>query len=458
MSNTMARAWTPIAAVLAAALLLRLGVPLLAWAVSTPGPQFREPDSESYIRLAQQFLETGSLGTPERPEIVRTPGYPFLLLPGSALGHIEAVTIGLQAVLGCAMVFFVYRASLVVFGEAQGALVAALLAACEPVSIIYSSKLLTESSFATFMAAELWLLARYSVRRRTADLLIGAIVMAASCYLRPIAYFLPAWSGVAMLVVLWRSESNCRRLVLHAASFVAVAMGLILPWQMRNYVTAGYSGFAAISDINLYYYEALPVLADQRRIGPEDRDQLRIEEGEGSEERYLMKHPQQRDWPQAARYRFLRQEAMRIIRSDPLRWAWLHFAGMFQMLTDSGRNGWLAFFRLADTSKPVRALPSRTFWDRLTNAIEQKPLVLAIHGLLAAVLAAYWGLAAIGLVSPAARQPATLLVLAVALYLVLLSGGDAAYHRFRVPLLPAICFFAGQGYVLLVRRWRGRHA
>lgn len=454
----MVRLLKPINAVLAAALLLRLAVPLLAWAIAAPAPQFHEPDSESYIRLAQQLYGTGRLGTPQRPEIVRSPGYPLLLVPGIALGHIEAVTVGLQAALGCATVWFVYRASLVAFGEEQGALVAALLAACEPVSIIYSSKLLTESSFTTLIAAQLWLLARYAVRRRTADLLAGAILMAASAYVRPITYFLPVWTGVAMLAVFWRSALDHRRLIVHAASFVAVAMGLMAPWQIRNYVTADYGGFAAISDVNLYYYEALPVLADQRRIGPGNRDQLRIEDGEGNEERYLMKHPEQRDWSQAERYRFLRKEALRVIRSDPIRCARLHFAGMIQMLTDSGRNGWLAFFRLADTSKPVRALPTGNFWERLRTAIEQKPLVLAIHGVLAGGLAAYWGLAAIGLLAPASRQPATLMVLAVACYLVLLSGGDAAYHRFRVPLVPIICLFAGQGHVLLVRWWRGRHA
>jgi len=84
--------------------------------------------------------------------------------------------------------------------------------------------------------------------------------------------------------------------------------------------------------------------------------------------------------------------------------------------------------------------------------------VLAIHALLSAVLTVYLALAVVGLASPTDRTPAMLLVLAVAAYLVLLSGGEAAYHRFRVPLVPVICLLAGQGYVLLVRAWSRRHA
>ncbi|HEV3345066.1 MAG TPA: glycosyltransferase family 39 protein [Pirellulales bacterium] len=448
----------PIIGVLAAALVLRIAAPLVALAVATPEPQFREPDSAGYVRAAEQLWHTGRLGTRQEPNVVRTPGYPLLLVPGVAAGHLDSVAIGLQIVLACATVFFVYQTALVACRGARAALAAAWLAACDPVSIVYASKLLTESSFATFLAATLWLLARYADGRRWGDLLAAAVVMAAAAYIRPIAYFLPVWTGLAMLAILWRGEANRRRLALEAAAFVAVTILLIAPWQMRNLATAGYDGFAAISDVNLYYYEALPVLADQRGMAPEEADGMRIEEGEGSEANYLLKHPEQRDWPSAERYRFLRREAIRIIRSDPLRFARLHVAGIIHMLTDSGRNGWLSFFRLADTSKPAQPQPSRSFWERLTTAVAQKPLVLAIHGLLCVILTAYLALAVVGLASPTSRTPAMLVVLAVAAYLVVLSGGEAAYHRFRVPLVPVICLAAGQGYALLVRAWPRRHA
>lgn len=450
--------WKQLAGVLATALVLRATVPLLALAIATPGPQWREPDSEGYVRAADELWQTGRLGTPRRPEIIRTPGYPLVLLPGVATEHIEAVTVALQVVLGCATVWFVYCAARVALGDEQSAIAAAWLMACDPVSIVYCSKLLTETSFTTLLAADLWLVARYANSRRWSDLIIAAIVMAASAYVRPIVYFLPIWTSLAMLVLFWRGEGSRRRFLFQAAAFLAIGMGLTAPWQIRNYIEAGYSGFAAISDVNLYYYEALPVLADQQQVPATEMDRLRIEEGEGSEGHYLLKHPEQRDWSQAERFRFLRQEALRIIRSDPLRGIRLHFSGIVHMLTDSGQNAWLSFFRLADTSKSATPLRSGSLWHRLTTAIKQRPLVLAIHGLLAVILFSYLSLAAIGLVAPSSRTPAVLMVIAVGIYLGLISGGLAAYHRFRIPLVPVICLLAGQGYVVLVRLCRRRHA
>lgn len=456
--NTMARPSHQFAAAVCVALIVRAAVPLLALAVATPGPQWREPDTEGYVRAAQELWHTGRLGTPERPEIIRTPGYPLLLLPGVAMGHVEAVTVMLQVLFGCATVWFVYLTARVALGDNERALAAAWLMACDPVSIIYSSKLLTETCFTTFLTAGLWLNARYAASRRWSDLALAAIVIAASAYVRPIVYFLPIWLGLAILAVFWRGDADRRRLFLQSAAFVAIGMGLMAPWQIRNYIESEYPGFAAISDVNLYYYEALPVVADQQHLPAAEMDRFRIEEGEGSEENYLLKHPEQRDWSEGQRLRYLRQEALRIILSDPRRSVRLHFSGIAHMLIDSGRNAWLAFFRLADTSKSSTPLRSASLRERLTAAIKQKPHVLAIHGLLGLILFTYLSLAAIGLVSPASRTPAMLMVLAVGLYLLLISGGLAAYHRFRVPLVPVICLLAAEGYLVLVCQFRRRHA
>ncbi|HVX10863.1 MAG TPA: glycosyltransferase family 39 protein [Pirellulales bacterium] len=448
----------PIVAALATALAVRLLVPVLALPIARPGPQFREPDTVGYVRVATQWWETGRYGAPQQAEIVRTPGYPVLLLPGVASERIEAVTIGLQILLGCLTVWFVYRTALLAFENETVALAGAWFMACEPVSAVYASKLLSETLFTTLLAAALWLLARYSVSRGWRDILAAAVAIAAAAYVRPIAYFLPAWVGLSVVIIFWRRVEWRRHLLVQAVVFVALAFALLVPWQIRNFFAAGYAGFSAISDINLYYYEALPIVAEREAGGPVERDAVRIEAGEGDPAAYLRQHPEQIEWSAAQRYRFLRQEAMRIILAHPSAWARVHVGGMLNTLTDSGRNAWLGFFRLADTGKPTEAPPARTFWQRLTDAAAQRPRVLAIHGLLAVTLAIYLGLAFTGVVSaggPGAR-PAVLLALALFTYLLLVSGGDAGYHRFRIPMTPVICLFAAQGgstAVALARRY-----
>ncbi|HET6884226.1 MAG TPA: glycosyltransferase family 39 protein [Pirellulales bacterium] len=449
--STANRKWD-VCAVLATALALRISFPLFALAVAQPEPQFREPDTEGYLRVADEWLKTGRFAVGGEAEIVRTPGYPLLLMPGIAVGHVEAITIGLQSLLACLSVWLAYRTSLAVFGNRTIALTAAWLLACEPISIIYASKLLSETLFTTCVASACCLLASYASSRRWRELIAAAIVVSVAAYVRPIAYFLPLWVALALVVVGWRQVSDRKRLCLQALAFAGLSMALLVPWQVRNWLAVGYAGFSAISDVNLYYYEALPVLAEQQGIGPAQRNRARVEAGETDLSKYLRQHPEQADWPAARRYRFLRQQASEIIRTHPLAWMQLHFAGVVHTLTDSGRNAWLSFFGIPSANpEPARGTP--TLWRRLTNAASQRPLVLAVHALLAAVLLVYLTLAAVG-VGGALQNRAALLILAVAIYLLLLSGGDAGYHRFRLPLTPIICTFAARGYCSISGRLR----
>ena len=236
-------------------------------------------------------------------------------------------------------------------------------------------------------------------------------------------------------------------------AFVALSMTLVAAWQIRNRLTAGYTGFAAIADVNLYYYEALPIVAEQRGIPPSDWDRFQIESGQNNPAAYLAHHPEQRDWSPARRYAFLRRESVRIIREHPWQWLRLHLRGTRHTLFDSGRNAWLGFFGLGGTSKDAAALPG-TFHERLTAALNERPLALAIHGLLAGTLFVYLAISLLGLVARRPWTPAIVVLLAVGCYFLLLSGGAAGYHRFRLPLVPIISLFAAAGFTVLRRRSR----
>lgn len=454
--NTTNHGWK-VAAIVAVALGLRVLLPLFALAIAKSGPQFHEPDTETYLRVAGEWLQTGRFTVLGEPEIVRTPGYPFLLLPGIAAGRVDLVTIAFQILLACLTVWLVYRIAMPVFNNQKTALIAAWLFACEPMSVLYTSKLLSETFFTLLLTAALFLLALYVTSRSWRPLLAAAACVSAAAYVRPIAYYLPVWLALTLVLILWRQASDRRRLALQAAALLALAIALVAPWQVRNWIAADYAGFAAISDQNLYFYEALPILAEQEGLAPAQSSRARREAGELDLAVYLRRHPEQAGWTAGEHYRFLRREALRTIRAHPLALARIHLAGMRHTLTDSGRNGWLSFFGLLDTAAPAEAAPPGGFWQRLTAAASQRPLVLAIHALLLAILATYLLLALAGIVS--ARHPAALVLLSVALYLLLLSGGDAGYHRFRLPITPVICLFAAEGYqtiAALLRWWLQR--
>lgn len=442
----------PVAAPLAVAILLRALVLMLALAVAPQGPQFREPDSFGYLALAETLLKTGRFDTAGEPELERTPGYPLLLTPGTALGHVEAVTIALQMALACTTVWLVYQTAHVIYRQERIALTAAWLCAFEPVSMVYTSKLLTETLYTTLLAATVLCLARYCENQRWRDVLLAAVALAAATYVRPISYYLALWVAPILCLILWPDARQRRQRAWQLAAFTALSMTLVGAWQVRNWLVAGYRGFAAISDVNLYYYEALPVVAERQGIPPGKWDQFQIASGENNLAAYLLLHPEQRDWPPARRYAFLRHDAARIIRDDPWRWLRLHVRGIVHTVFDSGRNAWLGFFGLDGTSKVNDAQPG-TFHERLAAAWRERPMILTIHGLLAGTLVFYLGLALVGLIAWRPLTPAIMVLMAVGFYFLILSGGAASYHRFRLPLVPMISLFAAAGAATIRKKF-----
>ena len=282
--------------ILLVALIPRVALPLAVWNEAA----FRAPDTASYLRLAETLVDRGRFGD---PEIVRTPGYPLLLVPGVIAGRVASLTLALQILLSLASVALVFRIEREAFG---GRGWAALLYALEPLSILYASKLVTETLFTTTLLLSLWLLKRRSW-------IWAALALAAAAYVRPIAVWLP-------LFLLWRRPPA-----------LAVALGCIFAWIARNAVVAGYIGFSSISEINLYYYYAAAVEARERGV-PYYEQQKAFGYGEPSVE------------PPADHARRIRAEATAILRADPVSAAGVHARGIVMTLADPGAVELLRMF------------------------------------------------------------------------------------------------------------------
>jgi Gpi18-like mannosyltransferase len=62
----------------------------------------------------------------------------LLVIPGLLLDRLELVTILLQVVLSCFTVYMVYRTAKLLFKHQRVAIIAAVLYAIEPLSIMYT--------------------------------------------------------------------------------------------------------------------------------------------------------------------------------------------------------------------------------------------------------------------------------------------------------------------------------
>jgi hypothetical protein len=253
------------------------------------------------------------------------------------------------------------------------------------------------------------------------------------------------------MLLLLKSTSDRKRLTWQLAVFLLVTAGLPAAWIARNHLVAGYNGFSAMSDLNLYFWNAAGVEA--ARTG-RPLAQLQRQLGHSSEKVFVERNPQTRDWTPAQRYALCRREAWRLIGESPVTALAVHLHGMHSTLFDPGTQAFRDYFR--EEKQPPDAAQGEApagAWARLRRTLARRPLVAVLHAALWASLLSLLALALYGWLTQGHwRSMPSLLVFVALLYFLLLSGGPAGYHRFRLPLVPMLAVFAGAGWTSIRHR------
>jgi 4-amino-4-deoxy-L-arabinose transferase-like glycosyltransferase len=416
--------------VLVLSLLLRTLVPFVGYFRARTVGIFYSRDTASYVSPAQELvIHRRFYSSSGSPEVIRTPGYPLLLTIGLSLNRLVLVTIALQTALSCLTVYLVYCIAWILFDREQPAIIAASLYAIEPLSILYSSILLTETLFAMLVAAWVYFLLRYLRSHNLWDLLASGVVVSASAYVRPISYFVPPMlaAGLFAWVLDSRQEKGARmRILAQIAVFLAISMAPLTVWQIRNWSQAGYRGFSGISSVNLYFYRAAAVLAVKCSVPAET---MAKSLGYNDDRIYFALHPDQRTWSIARRLNYLHEEAVRILLQNPITYGQISLRGFCRTVFGPGTTEFLEFFEI-----------KRTSW---------------FYWILAALLLIwelpYLLLSVIGLCSKHyERWPVSFVVLSI-LYYVSIAAGPEGYSRLRTPAMPLISVLAGYGMYLVAR-------
>jgi hypothetical protein len=175
---------------------------------------------------------------------------------------------------------------------------------------MYAGRLYSETLYATVLLILLYFLVRYLKGGAFSDIILSAIAVAATAYVRPISYFMPSLITFALFLWALLRQSQDRKLFFHVGVFFLISMGIIVVWQARNKIETGYSGFSAISDQNLYFYVGGGILAKKNGVTPSE--QL-VKMGYGVPETYFALHPEQRTWTQDEIYRYRGKEGIKLV-------------------------------------------------------------------------------------------------------------------------------------------------
>jgi hypothetical protein len=438
-SQTVSRrecAWwnSRLAAPVAGAAALRLAL-LAATLARTGTSVITSGDAASYLEPGRNLLHFGRFCTGVLPEIDRTPGYPLFLaivsLPGAAIAALA------QVILSVLSVVLVWRLARAVFKEDRIALTAAWLSAFEPVSIIYSVRLLPETLFLVLLLLSLERLAVFLSGHRLPILAAAGLWLAAATFVRPVSYYLPAALALGLFVALARVPG----LRWKAPAVLLCVLPWLAAWQARNWLETGFAGFSSIVARNLYFYQAAEVAARvERRSFIEEQSAF----GYPNEEAYLARHPEQDGWNQARRAAFMGSEARRVLLAHPGTTLKVQLEGSAVVAFTPCAADLLRLLGAYPGDGPKRVVNEGLARSAM-RVVQAHPWPAALMAALEFVLLGFYLLAARGALSGCARREAISLLLGVSLYFVAVSGGAQAVGRYRLPALPAVWILAAAG-------------
>jgi 4-amino-4-deoxy-L-arabinose transferase-like glycosyltransferase len=443
--------------VLVLALIIRLAFPVLVAGLAESPKVFHAADSGLYLNPAISLIKTGKfVASPDNPtpEITRTPGYPVFLLPAVILGKVELVAIAMQILVSCLTVYLVYRIGLLLFAKNSTAILCALLYAIEPLSVIFTSLIMTETLFTCLLVACVFFLLRYLHRGALTDLVISGFGLALSAFVRSVSLFLPLWAAMVLLVVGWIKRADKAKTISYVTVFLIVSIMPILLWQARNKIETGYSGFSEINDLGLYWYVRAGI---QARLEGKTTQQQQTDMGFRSGDKYFELHPEQRSWSRVQMLQYWRREAIKTILSEPTCFLVLYLESQIKFLLAPGAGELLGSFGEMGSfqspefaANPDALIAGRGIVGRQLVYAKHWPVFFWTGVILGSWLFVYLLLSAIAMCSRQFFTLPVMIVLAIALYFMLIHFDTGSPYRFRLPVMPIICLFAGYGLSLVL--------
>ena len=405
-------------------------------------------DTASYLIPGRNLLLHGQFVADGVPDMVRTPGYALFLaitslagLPAAALANI---------ILSLFSIVLVWKLGRAVFGDDRIALGAAWIFAFEPMSVLFSISLMSETLFLLLFLLSMERLAEFLRGRRLRVLAVAGLWLAAATFVRPVTYYLPVPLALGIFVVLARE----RGLRWKAPAVLLIsALPWLAAWQLRNWVETGYSGFSSIADASLYFVNDVELTARLEHHSSADvMKELGYSQFTGRSgqmylaQPYVDRHPEQAGWNQTQRLAFMHTESLRVIRANSGLYLRTCLKGLFTTVFSPGVG---YYDRLVSPIDPGRIASlvdkNPVSWER--ELARTHPWTAAEKAAFVALLLAMYLFAARGLFRADRHNACLWLLLGTALYFLAISGatGGLSGARYRIPVMPAVCILAAAG-------------
>jgi 4-amino-4-deoxy-L-arabinose transferase-like glycosyltransferase len=205
-------------------------------------------DAAGYHQLALSLLSKKSF---EDFDTFRTPGYPLFVAMIYAISSCKIwLVLFLQIIMNIASLLLLYKIASAIFSR-NIALLSAFLFAIDPLQIIYSVQLLTDTLFVFLFLVSTYYLCNGIIRKNYTFLIISALALGLATIVRPISYLFPL---VIIIFIFLFSNIKVKLKLLYSAVFTVIFIAAISPWLYHNYSKYGEVNLSSISGYNLLFY------------------------------------------------------------------------------------------------------------------------------------------------------------------------------------------------------------
>lgn len=397
------------------ALLIRLT--LFSFSVAFHQERALTPDSYGYDRLAINMLKHHRFSTSEHPpwipQLARTPLYPlFLSCVYLLFGHNISVAILFQIILSVLVVLVTYALGIKLFNK-NIAVWAAFIIAVDPISVIYSNYLLTESLFTLLLVLSSYFLIYSLNEGKIFHVITLGFLLGFSTLTRPTSLYFPI---VLIFIFVYKYKLTAKLVV----RLVILLIAFLIPvgsWIGRNYTITETFLLSNIKDSALLYYNAAAV---QAKISGKSYIEVRDE----FQRQYpldIINNPQE--------YKANVKLARAIILSHPFTSAYMTLKGIARTLFGPGVA---SCYQLLGFNKVTRV---GNIAKLLIIILSSTILVLEYFGLLYGAFT----------LTKERNYFALIFILLPIIYFVI-PPAIFGYSRYKVPVVPYISLASGLGF------------
>ncbi len=396
------------------------------------------PDSQDYHVLAINLLDRGEFSrfskVPFDAEVFRTPGYPlFLAVIYKFVGIHPLRVIPFQIGLSLLTLYLTYRIAERLFNEKVGLWAAGLLAV-DPVSMLHSHLVLSETPFACCLTTSVYFfLGAVKEDRRYGRSVLGSFFLALATLTRPTTYYLGTILLPLILLAYWLSTADRKKAVRSVLAVVVVQVILVGGWQVRNYLRTGSAEFSHIKGAALLFERASGIVAMAEGLSYDEAKKKLVSLYAGPLHHGLARETQAE---LGARWE---KEGYRIIQQHPFMFLWVALKGGAALMV--GPSNLAMLFGVK--SEAFRSALLQRKFDRFPTGVWLGGVSAAAYGLLYLVVL-YAGI--VLFVRRGRLTNEALFLILVALYVIAISSGPEAYSRFRMPIMPFFCILSAAGY------------